>query len=94
MLFYWFLKFVAIGPVVKLLTGATFAVLLVYFYREDLFGIGYRYYPISDSVSRSYDELTLQWFSWFTTEYGLLLMWLGICVLMLRRWSASLFALV
>lgn len=70
------------------------AVLLVYFYREDLFGIGYRYYPISDSVSRSYDELTLQWFSWFTTQRGLLLMWLGICVLMLRRWRASLFALV
>jgi hypothetical protein len=72
----------------------TLAVLVVYFFREDLFGLGYRYYAINDAVDRTYDELNLRWFSWFFTMRGLVVMWLGICVLALRRWQAPLFLLV
>jgi 4-amino-4-deoxy-L-arabinose transferase-like glycosyltransferase len=72
----------------------TLLVLIVYYYREDLFGLGYRYYAINDRVDRTFDELNLHWFSWFFTMRGLAAMWLGICALVLQRWKAPLFLLV
>lgn len=82
---------VAVGAVVTLLAGGA---LLVYFYREQIFGIRFKYFAISDQVDRTYDELNLHWFAWFVTIRGLITMWLGIGVLMLRRWRARLFTLV
>ena len=82
---------VPIGAVVTVVAGA---VLGVYFFRQQLFGIGFKYYPIGDRVARTYDELNLRWFAWFVTIRGVVTMWLGIGVLMLRRWRAPLFTLV
>jgi Dolichyl-phosphate-mannose-protein mannosyltransferase len=70
------------------------AVLALFFFREQLFGIDYQYLLFTDRVERSFDEKNMQWLSWFVTVRGLLALAAGIVVLMLGRWRAALFALV
>ena len=43
---------------------------------------------------RSYDEINLLRLSWFFTPFGLIVMWAGLCVVALRRWNATIWALV
>jgi hypothetical protein len=81
-------------PIAATVTLVAGAVLLVYFYREQIFGVRFHYLAISDQVERTYVEMNLRWFSWFVSKPGLILMWLGMGVLLLRRWRAALFALV
>ena len=70
------------------------AVFVVLFFRRELFGEEYGYSLFTDSVVRSFDEMNMHWLSWFVTIRGLVIMWLGLCVVLLQRWRASLFALV
>lgn len=85
---------VPIGTTVWVLLGAT---LVVYLFREQLFGLDYKYYRINDSFGRTFDELNLRWLSWFVTMRGLAVMWLGMGVLLvggLARKSVALMVLV
>ena len=82
---------IPLGAVLSLGFGAVFVVL---FFRRDLFGEDYGYSLFTDSVVRSFDEMNMPWLSWFVTIRGLVIMWLGLCVVLLQRWRASLFALV
>jgi hypothetical protein len=72
----------------------TLAALVVFWYREEIFGLHYRYLVFSDSVERSYVEVNIRWLSWFVTLPGLAVMWLGMCVVAWRRWRASVLLLV
>jgi hypothetical protein len=36
----------------------------------------------------------MPWLSWFVTTRGLVIMWLGLCLMLVRRWRAPVFALV
>lgn len=74
------------------LAAATVLVLL--FFRQEIFGLDYDYLVFSGRVERSFDELNMKWLSYFVTVRGLVLMGAGIFVLMLSRWRAALFALV
>jgi hypothetical protein len=82
---------IPIGAVLSLCFGAVFVIL---FFRRNLFGEHYGYSHFTGSVVRSFDEVNMEWLSWFVTIRGLVLMWLGLCLVLLQRWRASLFALV
>ena len=81
----------AIGLTVGL---AAATVLVLLFFRQEIFGLDYDYLVFSGRVERSFDELNMKWLSYFVTVRGLVLMGAGIFVLMLSRWRAALFALV
>lgn len=70
------------------------SVLVLLFFRKEVFGLDYDYLVFSGRVERSFDELNMKWLSYFVTVRGLVLMGAGIFVLMLSRWRAALFALV
>jgi hypothetical protein len=80
-----------IGAVVGV---AAATVLVLLFFREEIFGRSYQYLLFSDQVERSFDELNMKWLSYFVSVRGLVVMAAGIFVLMLGRWRAALFALV
>jgi hypothetical protein len=82
---------IPLGVVLSVAFGAVF--LLLYF-RRDLFGEDYSYSFFTSRVERSFAEMSMPWLSWFVTVPGLVAMWLGICVVLIQRWRASLFALV
>jgi hypothetical protein len=82
---------IPIGVALSLAFGALF---LVLFFRRDLFGEHYEYLHFTDRVERSFAEMNMPWLSWFVTIRGLILMWLGLCVVLIQRWRASLFALI
>ncbi|HEX6421545.1 MAG TPA: glycosyltransferase family 39 protein [Acidimicrobiales bacterium] len=73
---------------------ASATVLVLLFFRREIFGLDYDYLIFSGRVERSFDELNMKWLSYFVTVRGLVLMGAGIFVLMLSRWRAALFALV
>jgi hypothetical protein len=70
------------------------AMYLAFYFRRDLFGEDFAYQHFTDRVERSYAEMNMTWLSWFTSTEALVVMWLGLCVILLQRWSAPLFALV
>jgi hypothetical protein len=80
-----------VGLLISLATGVGLALL---FFRPDIWGEHYEYLGLRGAVGRSFDELNTQWLAWFVTIRGLVVMWLGICVVVLRRWRASLLTLV
>ena len=82
---------IPLGVVLSLASGALF---LVLFFRRDLFGEDYGYQHFTDRIERSFAEMNMPWLSWFVTIRGLVVMWLGLCVLLIQRWRASLFALI
>jgi len=67
---------------------------LAFYFRRDLFGEDFAYQHFTNRVERSYAEMNMTWLSWFTSTEGLVVMWLGLCVILLQRWRAPLFALV
>ncbi|HKE72607.1 MAG TPA: hypothetical protein VKB57_03290 [Acidimicrobiales bacterium] len=75
-------------------TVASIVTLLLFYYREQIFGRPYGYLVFTGDVERTYNELNLRWMALFVTVWGLFVMGAGIAVLMLRRWRAPLFALV
>jgi hypothetical protein len=76
-----------------LLVCVAFAGLLVVgFLRSRLFGPDYLAY--NDRLIRSYDEQILRRLSWFFTLPGFAVMGLGLAVVALRRWRASVWAVV
>lgn len=82
---------VAVGTIVSL---AASVVLVLLFFRDELFGADYAYLGFTGRVERSYAEMNMMWLSWFVSVRGLVVMGIGIFVLMLGRWRAALFALV
>ena len=82
---------IPLGIVLSLGFGALFVVL---YFRRDLFGEHYEYLHFTDSVERSFAEMNMPWLSWFVTVRGLVIMWLGLCLILVRRWHAPLFALI
>ena len=80
-----------VGAVLAL--GFGVAVVLLFF-SPDIWGEQYHYNILTKRVQRSYNELNGQWFAWFVTVRGLLAMWLGFCVVMLRKWRAGTWLLV
>jgi hypothetical protein len=80
-----------LGVALSIAFGALF---LVLFFRRQLFGEDYGYLHFTGRVERSYAEMNLPWLSWFVTVRGLVVMWLGLCVVLIQRWRASLFALI
>jgi hypothetical protein len=81
-------------PIAATVCVATLAAGIVFWNRGTIFGVDYYFSPFSESVQRSYIERNLHWLSWFVTVPGLLIMWLGICVVAWQRWRASLLVLV
>lgn len=75
-----------------LLVGAV-ALLALGFLRPRLFGEDYFDYN-ERSMLRSYDEQILHRLSWFVSEPGFALMVVGLAVVALRRWSASVWTVV
>lgn len=67
--------------------------LLLFFFSPDIWGEQYHYNILSRREQRSFNELNMQWLTWFTTVRGMAVLWLGFCVVMLRRWRASLWLL-
>ncbi|MGH2393190.1 MAG: hypothetical protein ACRDGH_06785, partial [Candidatus Limnocylindria bacterium] len=82
---------IPLGVVLSVAFGALF--LLLYFRRE-LFGEDYKFSLFTGRVERSFADMGMPWLSWFVTLRGLVAMWLGICLVLIQRWRASLFALV
>lgn len=82
---------VGIGALLSLAIGVG---LVVLYHREDLLGVDYSWSVFTGSVTRSYDERTLPWLSWFVTPAGLAVMWVGACLVLLRRWRAGVLVLV
>jgi hypothetical protein len=82
---------IPLGVVTSLGYGA---VLVVLYFRRDIFGEDYAYTAFTDSVVRSLAEMSMPWLSWFITIQGLVIMWLGLSLVLVRRWRAPLFALV
>ena len=80
---------VAVGVLVVL--GAA-SLMVLGFLRPRLFGPTYA--PYGDRVIRTYDEQILRRLSWFFTLPGLAVMQLGIAVVALRRWCASLWVVL
>jgi len=79
--------------VLGVVLGVVSAVLLLLaWYREELFGADYTHF--GTQRIRSYDERNLQWLSYFFSVQGLVAMWAGICVVLLQRWRAALLVLV
>ena len=76
--------------VLLFLTAA--ALMAVGFLRTRLFGFAYTDY--NGRIIRSYDEAILQRLSWFFTLPGLALFLVGLGVLAVRRWSASIWVVV
>lgn len=68
-------------------------VLLALWYRQAILGVDTKISRAGEVV-RSLDEQNMRWLSFFTTIPGLAVVWLGMAVLLLRRSSAALFALV
>jgi len=81
-------------PLGVVLSAAFGALFLALFFRRDLFGEDYAYDFFTDGVERSFAEMSMPWLSWFVSVRGLVAMWLGICVVLIQRWRASLFSLV
>ncbi|MGH9228266.1 MAG: ArnT family glycosyltransferase [Acidimicrobiales bacterium] len=79
-----------LGLLICLMTGVGLTLL---FFRPDIWGEDYEYLGLRGAVGRSFDEMNTQWLAWFVTIRGLVVMWLGICVAVLRRWRASLLTL-
>ncbi len=77
------------GPALAVAAGA---ILLLSWFRKELFGIDYTHF--GTRRIRSYDERNLVWLSYFFGITGLIAMWAGVCVVLLRRWRAALFLLV
>jgi hypothetical protein len=77
------------GAIGVVLAGAG---LLLAWYREDLFGADYTHFGTRKIPS--YDERNLEWLSFFFTVPGLVAMWAGIAVVLLRRWRAAVLLLV
>jgi hypothetical protein len=82
---------IPLGIGLSLAFGALF---LVLFFRRDLFGEDYEYLHFTNRVERSFAEMNMRWLSWFVTIRGLIVMWLGLCVVLIQRWRASMFALI
>lgn len=80
-----------VGAVTALLFGAA---LVLFAFRPEIWGEAFRTSTRTGLVERSYNELNLQWLGWFVTVRGLIVMWFGFAVVMLRRWRASLMLLV
>ncbi|MCW2600294.1 MAG: hypothetical protein JWM02_2123 [Frankiales bacterium] len=78
-----------VGLLVSLLA---FGLLALGFLRARLFGPDY--FLWNGQRLRSYDEQIMQRLSWFLTLPGFAIMWLGIAVVALRRWRASLWVAV
>jgi hypothetical protein len=72
--------------------GLAAALLLLGFLRPRLFGPDYFLY--NGRSIRSYDEQILRRLSWFFTLPGFVVMGLGIAAVALRRWRASVWAVV
>lgn len=79
-----------LGLLICLVTGVGLTLL---FFRPNIWGEDYEYLGLRGAVGRSFDEMNTQWLAWFVTIRGLVVMWLGICVAVLRRWRASLLTL-
>ena len=79
-----------VGLVVALATGVG---LVLLFFRRNIWGVDYEYLGLNRRVGRSFDEINTQWLTWFVTIRGIATMWFGLCVVMLRRWRASLMLL-
>jgi hypothetical protein len=80
-------------PRLKALLPAGLALLaLVAWFRPQLFGIDYFVYD--DRVIRSYDEINLRRLAWFLTVPGLLAALAGFALVSLRRWRASVWAVI
>lgn len=68
---------------------STFGLLLLALYhRETLLGRDYHLNPFGGGETiRSYNERNMIWFSWYLTPLGLVVMWIGSCVLAFQRWT-------
>lgn len=73
-------------------SAAAAAVLLLAWFRRDLLGIDHTYF--GTERIRSFDEENLRWLSFFFTVPGLVAMWGGLAVVLLRRWRAALLLVV
>ena len=74
------------------LTGLAAVVLLFAWFRSDL--LGYDYTTFGGRPIRSFNEMNLRWLANFFSIKGLMAMWCGIGVLLLRRWKAPLLLVV
>lgn len=72
--------------------GVAAALIVVGFLRPRLFGPHYTLYQ--NVRIRDYDEQALRRLSWFVTLPGFALMWVGLAVVALRRWSGAVWAAV
>ena len=81
---------VVLGAIV--LVGAV-GLLVLGFLRPTLFGLAYFDYN-DRSMIRSYDEEILNRLAWFVSVPGFVLMVVGLAVVVLRRWSASVWTVV
>jgi hypothetical protein len=68
--------------------------LLLLFFRPEIWGEHFKPSYFTGEIERSFDEINMKWLSWFVTVRGLAIMFIGFCVVMLRRWRASLWVLV
>lgn len=81
-----------VGAVAAVALGGVLALLCL---RPKVFGYEYSASVFtSGEVVRSYTEMSGVWLARFVSPPGLVVMWLGICVLLLGRWRAPLFILV
>jgi 4-amino-4-deoxy-L-arabinose transferase-like glycosyltransferase len=75
-----------VGLVAALALGL---IMLLLYHRETLFGQTVTVGRFSGGeVVRSYAEMNMVWLSWFFSRAGLVIVWLGICVLALQKWQA------
>jgi hypothetical protein len=72
-------------------TAGAALLLAVGYERPRLFGIAYE--TIGGVRQRTWDEINVSRLSWFITLPGLALMLLGLAIVAMRRWSASLWLL-
>src|SRR5690606_10951206 len=82
---------VGIGAVAS---GLIAVALVVLYFREDLLGQHYAWSVFTQDVTRSFHERSLPWLSWFITKGGFFIMWVGVCLVLVRRWQATILALV
>lgn len=78
-----------IGAVVVVVFGA---LLVAFWHRETLLGVDHTYF--GSQRIRSYDESNLHWLAFFLFVPGLVAAWLGLAVVVLRRWRWELLLVV
>ncbi|HEY8525565.1 MAG TPA: glycosyltransferase family 39 protein [Acidimicrobiales bacterium] len=81
---------IPLGAAVAVVFGG---VLLLLWYREDLFGYDYTWSHFHNATVRSLDERNMEWLSYFVTPSGLVIFWVGAVVLLLQRSRPALYVL-